>query len=170
MAVSLKYAVIERERRFLVRSIPSGVTAVTRIVDRYIEGSRLRLREMHGEEGQVIRKLGQKIRIGEDPSEIACTSIYLDDAEWRILSQLPSRVLNKRRHHVERNGTYVAIDQLEDGTLLAEMDDRDQPPAPVPSWLDVVAEVTADEAWTGRGLADDVQTRGSSNVAPVERT
>ena len=153
MAVSLKYAVIERERRFLVRSIPSEVGRVTRIVDRYIEGSRLRLREVQGQDGQVVRKLGHKVRLGDGFSEIACTSIYLDDAEWRLLSLLPARVLHKRRHHVERDGVHVAIDQFEDGTLLAEIDDGDRSPAPVPSWLEVVADVTADESWTGGSLA-----------------
>lgn len=167
MAVSLKYAVIKRERRFLVRSIPNEVTRVTRIVDRYIEGSRLRLREVHGEDGQVVRKLGHKVRLGGGFSEIACTSIYLDDAEWRLLSQLPARVLHKRRHHVERDGVHVAIDQFEDGTLLAEIDDGDRCPAPVPSWLDVVADVTADESWTGGSLAadNDEQTAGDERIA-----
>ena len=126
---------------------------MTRIVDRYIKGSRLRLREVQGQDGQVVRKLGHKVRLGDGFSEIACTSIYLDDAEWRLLSLLPARVLHKRRHHVERDGVHVAIDQFEDGTLLAEIDDGDRSPAPVPSWLEVVADVTADESWTGGSVA-----------------
>jgi hypothetical protein len=73
MTLSLKYAVIERERRFLVRSVPRGVTAVSQIRDRYIEASRLRLREVRGLDGRVVRKLGQKIRLGDGPSAIACT-------------------------------------------------------------------------------------------------
>ncbi|MPV38167.1 CYTH domain-containing protein [Georgenia subflava] len=153
MALSLKYALVERERRFLVRSVPDGVERVSTITDRYIEGSRLRLREVRGADGDVVRKLGQKIRLGDGTAEVACTSIYLDDAEWALLSRLPGRVLHKRRHHVRRDGIDMAVDELADGTLLAEIDDGDGPPVPVPSWLDVVADVTADEAWTGAGLA-----------------
>ena len=47
----------------------------------------------------------------------------------------------------------VAIDEHEDGTLIAEIDDGDQPSTFVPGWLDVVSDVTADEAWTGARLA-----------------
>jgi CYTH domain-containing protein len=153
MAFSLKYAVVERERRFLVRSVPHGVTGISQIRDRYIDASRLRLREVRGHDGRVVRKLGQKIRLGDGPSAIACTSMFLDDEEWSLLSSLPARVVTKRRHHLDRDGVQAVIDELEDGTLLAEIDDGDRPPAPVPSWLDVIADVTGDEAWTGGTLA-----------------
>ena len=147
MAVSLKYAVIERERRFLVRSIPNeDCRPVHRGKQAPAAGSSRR-----GRPG--CPHSGHKARLGDGFSEIACTSIYLDDAEWRLLSQLPARVLHKRRHHVERGGVHVAIDQFEDGTLLAEIDDGDRSPEPVPSWLEVVADVTADESWTGGSLA-----------------
>jgi CYTH domain-containing protein len=62
-------------------------------------------------------------------------------------------VVTKRRHHLERDGVQAVVDELEDGTLLAEIDDGDRPPSPVPSWLDVIADVTGDEAWTGGDLA-----------------
>lgn len=159
MAASLKYAVVERERRFLVGSIPAGVTRVTTITDRYVEGTRLRLREVRSADGELVRKLGQKVRIGDGAAEIASTSMYLDDSEWQVLSCLPARVLAKRRHHVERGGVQVAVDEHPDGTLVAEIDDGDRPPTPVPSWLDVIADVTADEAWTGARLAESPPTR-----------
>jgi hypothetical protein len=47
----------------------------------------------------------------------------------------------------------VAIDEHEDGTLVAEIDDRDEPSSLVPDWLDVVRDVSDDESWTGGGLA-----------------
>ena len=43
MVVSLKYAVVERERRFLVSKLPGAVQERRRIVDRYVTGTRLRL-------------------------------------------------------------------------------------------------------------------------------
>ncbi|MCC2593756.1 hypothetical protein LKO27_10100 [Tessaracoccus sp. OS52] len=150
---SWKYAVIERERRFLVRSLPDGVVAVRQITDRYLTGTRLRLREIQDEAGNVTRKLGQKVRLGDGPQEIACTSVYLDESEWAVLSGLPAATLSKVRHIVERDGWRMAVDVLPDGTLLAEIDDGDTPPRQLPPWLDVIAEVTADEDWTGATLA-----------------
>jgi len=153
MAVSLKYAVVERERRFLVSSLPGVAHERRRIVDRYVTGTRLRLREVVTEDGAVTRKLGHKVRLGEGPGEIACTSLYLDDDEWEVLCRLPAKTLRKVRHFVTQDGVTVAIDELDDGTLLAEIDDQDATPAPIPSWLDVLQDVSDDEKWTGAQLA-----------------
>lgn len=153
MSVSLKYAVVERERRFLVRTVPDGVRSTHDIEDRYVTGTRLRLREMRAEDGTVTRKLGHKVRLGDGPAEVACTSLYLDDAEWNLLVALPARALQKRRYVVERDGWVVAVDELEDGRLIAEIDDGDGPARGVPEWLDVIEDVSADERWTGGALA-----------------
>jgi CYTH domain-containing protein len=149
----MKYAVVERERRFLVASIPDGVDDVQLIVDRYVTGTRLRLREVRRGDGTVVRKLGQKVRLGDGPAEIACTSLYLDDEEWALLSTLPARVLRKRRHVVRRDGLTVAVDEHDDGLLVAEIDDGEQPSDHVPEWLDVLEDVSDEEAWTGATLA-----------------
>lgn len=153
MTVSLKYAVVERERRYLVARVPDGVEQVVEIVDRYVEGTRLRLREVRAADGSVTRKLGQKVRLGEGPAEVACTNLYLDDAEWDLLAALPARVLRKRRHLLRRDDLLVAVDEHADGTLVAEIDDRDRPSDVVPAWLEVLRDVSADEAWTGAALA-----------------
>lgn len=150
----LKYSVVERERRFVVTEIPRGVVAVRQIVDRYLDGSRFRLRETTDSDGAVTRKLGHKTRLGSGPEEIACTSIYLDEKEWQLLLGLPARTLRKTRHIVERDGFRLAVDELEDGTLLAEIDEADSSPRNMPDWLPVIREVTADESWTGAGLAN----------------
>ncbi|MGN6687868.1 MAG: hypothetical protein ACTHK1_10050 [Actinomycetales bacterium] len=153
MSVSLKYAVVERERRYRIRQLSDGVSSTVEIVDRYISGTRLRLREVRSDDGTVIRKLGHKVRLAEGPAEVACTNFYLDDDEWELLATLPARLLRKRRHLVRRDGLLVAVDEHEDGTLIAEIDDGDHPSDRIPEWLDVVEDVTADEAWTGAGLA-----------------
>jgi CYTH domain-containing protein len=153
MPPSMKYAVVESERRYLVRAVPDGVTRTTTITDRYVTGTRVRLREVVEPDGAVVRKLNQKVRLGDGPEQIACTSVYLDEAEWSALSALVGPVLVKRRHHVERDGMHLVVDELADGTLLAEIDGGDQAPSGAPRWLDVVREVTGDEAWTGLGLA-----------------
>ncbi|MAS54760.1 MAG: hypothetical protein CMJ44_09100 [Pimelobacter sp.] len=153
VSIPLKYAVVERERRYLVAGVPDGVVVTRDIVDRYVTGTRLRLREVREPDGIVTRKLGQKVRLDEGPAEVACTNFYLDDAEWEVLAALPGRHLRKRRHIVERDGLRVAIDEHEDGTLVAEIDDGDQPSTLVPDWLDIVQDVTDDESWTGGSLA-----------------
>jgi CYTH domain-containing protein len=152
VSVSLKYAVVERERRYLVARVPDGVTETREITDRYVSGTRLRLREVRGPDG-TTRKLTQKARLGDGPAEVACTNLYLDDAEWALLQALPGREVRKRRHMVERDGARVAVDEHEDGTLVAEIDDGDGPAVPVPPWLEVLADVSADERWTGSALA-----------------
>jgi CYTH domain-containing protein len=149
----MKYAVVESERRFLLGSLPAGVERVAEISDRYVIGTRIRLREVVDADGTVVRKLGQKVRLGDGPDRIACTSVYLDDAEWAALAVLPATLLRKRRHHVHLDGQHVAVDELPDGTLMAEIDGGDQPVADVPRGLDVIREVTDDEAWTGQALS-----------------
>ena len=153
MTVSLKYAVVERERRYLLASLPSGVRSTRDIVDRYVAGTRLRLREVREADGAVVRKLGHKVRLTEGPREIACTNFYLDEAEWSVLAALPARTVRKRRHLVNRDGWQLAVDEHEDGTLVAEIDDAEHPSLRVPPWLDVIRDVTEDESWTGAALA-----------------
>lgn len=113
----------------------------------------MRLREVREEDGSVVRKLGHKVRLSEGPAEIACTNFYLDDQEGAVLSALPAQVLRKTRHMVHRHGSIVAVDEHEDGTLVAEIDDCEQPSEFVPEWLDVMEDVTRDERWIGARLA-----------------
>lgn len=122
-------------------------------MDRYLLGTRLRLREVRGPDGTVVRKLGQKVRLTEGPGEVACTNLYLDDQEWALLVDLPAKVLRKKRHLVDREGWHFAVDEHVDGTLVAELDDGEHPSSAVPAWLDVVRDVSSDEGWTGAGLA-----------------
>ena len=152
MTISLKYAVVERERRYLVASLPAGVNSTKEILDRYVLGTRLRLREVREPDGTVIRKLGHKVRLTEGPSEVACTNLYLNDEEWAVLTTLPAKLLSKRRHMVCRDGVVVAIDEHEDGTLVAEIDDGEHHSDFVPDWLDVLEDVSSDESWTGVNL------------------
>ena len=153
MAISLKYAVVERERRYLLARLPDGVTDTKDIVDRYVEGTRLRLREVRGSDGTVTRKLGHKVRLTEGPSEVACTNFYLDDDEWALLAVLPARTLRKKRHNIASGEWLIAVDEHEDGSLVAEIDDHDTPSDRLPDWLDVLRDVSDDESWTGARLA-----------------
>ena len=153
MSISLKYAVVERERRYRLARLPEGVTVTREIHDRYLIGTRLRLREVTESDGSVVRKLGHKVRLTPGPAEVACTNFYLNDDEWAALLVLPATSLHKKRHVVQRDGLVVAIDEHDDGTLIAEIDDHDEPSGFVPDWLDVVEDVSSDENWTGSQLA-----------------
>jgi CYTH domain-containing protein len=118
-----------------------------------VTGTRLRLREVGEDDATVIRKLGHKVRLSEGPTEVASTNFYLNDQEWAVLGALPAQILRKKRHMLHRDGLIVAVDEHEDGTLVAEIDDRNQPSQFVPDWLDTIEEVTEDERWTGAWLA-----------------
>lgn len=151
--VSLKYAVVERERRYPVSRLPEGALLVKDIVDCYVIGTRLRLREVRGADGTVVRKLNHKVRLSDGPEEVACTSVNLDQEEWQLLMRLPASILRKRRHIYRWEDRTLAVDEHEDGTFIAEIDDGDHPSQRHPPWLVVIADVTADEEWTGAHLA-----------------
>jgi hypothetical protein len=78
-----RYARVEIERRFLLAGVPEGadVLAVTEIDDRYLDGTRVRLRRMAQVGGATQLKLTQKVP-GPDAGarQGALTTIYLSDA------------------------------------------------------------------------------------------
>lgn len=76
--------------------MPSGVGSTKDIVDRYVTGTRLRLREVREADGAVVHKLGHKVRLSAGPQEIACTNFYLDVEQWSVLAALPARTRRKR--------------------------------------------------------------------------
>jgi CYTH domain-containing protein len=156
--VSLKYAHVERERRWLLAGLPPGleVESTLRITDRYLTGTRLRVREVVADDGTVVRKLGQKVRLGPGAEEIACTNFYLDDAEWAALSVLPGDELRKERRKVTLGGVMVAVDVFAGhcaGLVIAEVDRGDGEDPGLPEGLPVVSEVTGHEFFTVGSLA-----------------
>jgi hypothetical protein len=153
-----KYARPERERRFVLAAVPPGAGEERRIVDRYVRGTRLRLREV-GEGPGAVRKLGQKVRPDEaDARVVLHTTMYLDPPEFEALSALPAAVLVKRRSWIAvPHGRRLAVDVFEGslrGLVLAEIelgDETDAAAFVAPEW--VLAEVTGDERFTGGRLA-----------------
>lgn len=156
---TLKYAHIERERRFLLSKLPSRdqVLRLLRIHDRYIRGTRLRLRLVEESDCQPVRKLGQKVRPVEgSPLVVEHTTMYLTDVEFSALLVLPADDLTKTRHVLAAGDAMLAIDMFHgnlDGLVLLEVDLEETgtilpalPAAPL-------AEVTNDERFTGGVLA-----------------
>ncbi|GAA5707075.1 MULTISPECIES: hypothetical protein [Streptomyces] len=152
-----KYARVERERRFLLAEPPkpSTVTVTRVIADRYLVGTRLRLRRADFSDGRCERKLTQKVPVSR-PGGVQglITNTYLSPTEYDLLASLPAAVLSKTRFSVPPLGVDVFDGPLQ-GLVLAEAefttDEETQSFIP-PS--ECVAEVTDDARFTGGRLVE----------------
>lgn len=159
------YARCERERRFVVETLPAAVDrdAFERLDDLYIDGTHVRLRLVHDPDGAfVIGKLGQKVpwpEAPDDPRLRSMTTLYLPATEAAVFAALPGLRTRKRRHKLREQGWTFCIDVYEApagaaGTMVAEVetDDLDALAAIVcPSWA--VREVTDDPRFSAIALA-----------------
>lgn len=159
---AFKYAKIEQERRFLLRSMPDdmvGKEDFIRIVDRYIPGTRLRLRRMESPLGDaLIFKLGQKYRPPDlKDHQTMMTNLYLNEVEYKVLEALGGPQLTKRRYPYVFGEYKYAIDVFESslaGLILAEIEGSspmDLTSTPVPGFA--LREVTGNPAFSGGNLA-----------------
>jgi CYTH domain-containing protein len=153
---SQQYAKPERERRFLLREMPDGeITQTVDITDRYLSGTRLRLRQMTQKTDAATRtyyKLTQKIP-APDGSPGLVSTIYLSESEFVLLSGLAGSVLRKTRYSIPPFGVDVFAPPLS-GLILAECEFNDDAAMNMfvpPDWI--VAEVTNDTRFTGGQLA-----------------
>ena len=155
-----KYARFEIERRWLVDTAgrPSlEGHAMTLIEDRYIDGTRLRLRRMSRPDlGEVKCKLTKKYDCA-DPSARPIVTAYLTAAEHEVFRALPARELVKRRFHVPLDGRYWSVDVFEGPlqgleTIECEAEDEASLTALVPpDWA--LREVTYLPQWQCGALA-----------------
>jgi len=153
-----KYARWEIERRFLLRDgLPDGLSArpSSDIVDRYIEGGRLRLRRMQtGDE--IEHKLCKKYP-SDRMSAGLITNVHLTPEEYAVLLALPGHDLRKRRSRIDVDGHTFAVDVFGgalDGITLVEVETTSPDAAAAitpPPW--VGCEVTDEAAFTGGHLA-----------------
>jgi CYTH domain-containing protein len=151
-----KYARIERERRFLLAGPPpaSAVVATRRITDRYLTGTRLRLRQVHSVDAREYEyKFTQKIPAGAPgATQGLITTAYLDRAEYDLLASLPADVLFKTRLSVPPMGIDLFDGPLT-GLVLAEAEftsDESAGAFTPPPYC--AAEVTDDPRFTGGRL------------------
>jgi CYTH domain-containing protein len=151
-----KYARVERERRFLLASppSPSAVTATRRITDRYLPGTRLRLRRVdHRGSGASELKLTQKVPAGR-PGFVQglITTTYLSAAEYDLLASLPAATLSKTRLSIPPLGVDVFDPPLH-GLVMADAEfSTDQEAQSFRAPSAAVAEVTDDPRFTGGRL------------------
>lgn len=157
-ARSPKYAHIERERRWLMDPAKRPAVAAGHILieDRYILGTRLRLRRMtDSATGRAALKLTKKYG-ADDPLARAIVTSYLDDAEYAVLAALPALPLTKRRYDLAAGAIVYSLDCFTGalaGLELAEIewpDDaglRGLPPPP-----GAIREVSDDRRYQGGSL------------------
>jgi CYTH domain-containing protein len=158
-----KYARLEREQRWVVAELPAHARSFAGILDRYILGTRLRLRRVDTGE-HLDFKLAQKVRRDEaDPEIVKLTNIYLSAEEYDVVTALPAAELRKTRWRVNWNGRRLVVDQFHDrfdGLLLAEAElNSDDARLPIPPFA--VSDVTNDDRYSGGALAaaSDQQVR-----------
>lgn len=150
-----KYARVERERRFLLDRFPNtaGVLRIRRIADHYIDGTSLRLRKQTEDNRPAVYKLTQKVVApGLGAQQGFITNMYLDENEFRILTQLPGGQIVKTRHSVAPFGIDVFEGELQ-GLVLAEVEfdsTSDADALRVPPFA--VREVSTDQRFTGGRL------------------
>lgn len=150
-----KYARIERERRFLLATSPAEeITRRRQITDRYILGTRLRLRRVRDlDTGACELKFTQKIP-GPEPGHVQglITNTYLSEAEYDLLATLPAAVLSKTRLSILHLGVDVFDPPLH-GLILAEAEfATDEEARAFRPPVEPVAEVTDDARFTGGSL------------------
>jgi len=152
-----KYARTEFERRWLVDKAarPSLEGACkTLIEDRYIDGTRMRLRRMSRPDlGETKWKLTKKYEC-EDASARPIVTSYLTGAEYELLCALPARALVKTRHHLEIDAHWWSLDLFASGLELIESEAADAEALAAlvpPPWA--TKEVTHDPRYQGGSLA-----------------
>ncbi|HET7311896.1 MAG TPA: hypothetical protein VFJ17_11285 [Mycobacteriales bacterium] len=162
------YARTEREWRWLLPALPADAAHAVDIEDRYLAGTTLRLRRMHGADGDVY-KLTQKVRPrADDPSVVALTNIYLTPDEHARIATLPADVLSKRRHRWLVGADDLAVDELLGrwrGLALAELEHESTADRPDISGVDV----TGDDRFSGGSLAAATDSDAAGLLDVVRR-
>jgi CYTH domain-containing protein len=148
-----KYARSELERKFVLERVPDPLPAGSQLYDRYLVGTRLRLRRVERPDGRLEYKLNQKEASPRSPALMTITTLYLSRVEYDLLSDLPAHELRKRRH---RTAGY-SIDVFEGalaGLVLAEREYASEEElwrASAPQLA--VRDVSSDVRYTGGWLA-----------------
>ena len=158
-----RYARVERERRYLLRDLPEGMTRADphlQITDNYITGTRLRLRKVREpRSNKWTVKFTQKY--APDPNDLSRTIItntYLNALEAEVFAIFNTNEIRKNRYPFEFEGRKFSVDMfLGDlfGLVLAEagfetdeeLDNFRKPPF-------ALADVTNEPLFSGSRLCE----------------
>ena len=154
-----KYSLPECERRWLLAVLPDDLEPGTLIEDRYLSGTRLRLRRETPPGGVAgVWKLARKYG-ATAPGVEPMTNLYLTPDEHALLATLPAAGLVKRRYPVMVAGLRFVVDRF-DGALAGRGIVELELPAPdalwavtPPAWCG--REITGGAAFSGASLARD---------------
>ena len=178
---SPKYERVERERRFLLLALPTGLELTdehAQITDNYITGTRLRLRKSRWPAtNEWTLKLTQKhAPQPPDFSRTLITSIYLNEYEYEVLSVFEANELRKNRYPFGHEGRRYSVDVFLGplrGLILAETDfdtDEEMDAFAPPAFASL--EVTRDEMFTGARLvgltAEDIRAELGRRAADAD--
>ncbi|HEY4345256.1 MAG TPA: hypothetical protein VGN05_12975 [Parvibaculum sp.] len=173
----LKYAQIERERRWLCAKMPPLALAapeIFKIVDHYLPESELRLRSaaaLHDESN--YRRLSKKTQL-PDPRHRLITTIYLGEHEYTLMRGLGGLALTKHRHSFALKGRRISVDQFGaplEGLVLAEVEfDDDETMEAYPHPPFALREVTDDARFSGFALAQMAASAASGIGALIGET
>src|SRR4029079_15073491 len=154
-----RYAQVERERRYLLRDLPEGMTRADphlQITDNYMTGSRLRLRKVREPRtNKWTVKFTQKFAPNPaDLSRTIITNTYLNALEAEVLSTvINSNEIRKNRYPLEFEGRKFGVDMCP-GILVrlgrSEVSfetDEEWGQSPKPPFA--IVDVTNEELFTG---------------------
>src|ERR671910_282748 len=171
-----KYAIVERERRYLLQDLPEGLTRADphlQITDNYITGTRLRLRKVRDPRtNKWTVKFTQKFTPNpDDLSRTIITNTYLNPLEAETLSVFNSNEIRKNRYYFDFEGRRFSVDMfLGDlfGLVLAEVSfDTDEELDNFPKPPFALADVTNEPLFSGGRLCE--LTFSDVRAAIVER-
>ncbi|PYS68539.1 MAG: hypothetical protein DMF69_19895 [Acidobacteria bacterium] len=157
-----KYALVERERRYLLQDLPEGISRADhhlQITDNYITGTRLRIRKVRDPRtNKWTVKFTQKF--APEPADLSRTIItntYLNAVEAETFSVFDSNEIRKNRYYFEYEGRRFLVDMfLGDlfGLVLAEVSfDTDEELLEFPKPSFALADVTNNEVFSGGRLS-----------------
>ena len=176
-----KYAIVERERRYLLQDLPPGMTRADphlQITDNYITGTRLRIRKVRDPKtNKWTVKFTQKF--APDPRDLSrtlVTNTYLNALEAELLSVFAANEIRKNRYYFEFEGRKFSVDMfLGDlfGLVLAEVgfeSDEEMKDFPKPPFA--LADVTNNEIFSGGRLSEltfeDIREEVKRSATAVE--
>lgn len=173
-----EYVAVERERRWLCHAVPhQQVVQTEAIIDLYVTGARLRLREARPVGGTPMLRLSRKADV--DLHTRLITSIYLPENEFTLLAaSLPGARIKKVRYRLQSPpGVMILIDEFQGelaGLVMAEAE-FESPDLlagfPMPDFA--FREVTDDPHFTGGYLSANGLPKGFQPVGagrePVQK-
>ncbi len=155
-ALHPKYAHLEIERRWLVD--PGAIEGVAledaiSINDRYILGTRMRLRRMQRGE-DVVHKLTRKYEC-DDPIARPIVTAYITADEYDRFTALPALALSKTRYKTHHDGYDFSLDRFDgplQGLWLSEIELSD---------VEALRKMT-NPPWALRDVTDELAYQGAT--------